>query len=352
MKLLIPVMVILLLVSTSFIGVSFVVKKSSQFYDGNTLYVGGDGPGNYTKIQDAIENSSDGDTVFVYNGSYYENLYVIKSVNLIGEDKNSTIVNGIGERNVTINVLSDRVNISEFMILSQNGCGIQLYSEYNCISYNILKNHSTGIKGDADYNIMSYNIIENNRVGIEYFDCCNNNIEGNIISNNYIGIDLQISHYNNISSNIIEYCDCGVLIGISSHNVISMNSIQNNELGIFLEVSTKTTIIQNNFVNNEINATFARSNTVELFFKILGIYLNFSPLLKIKVSARNIWDENYWGTSDISKYKINGYRGFFYNDIQGYFNTLNSFLNEPDPSIFNWKVYDWNPAQEPYDIGV
>ncbi len=32
---------------------------------GNWLYVGGSGPGNYTKIQDAIDNASDGDSVFV-----------------------------------------------------------------------------------------------------------------------------------------------------------------------------------------------------------------------------------------------------------------------------------------------
>jgi len=35
-----------------------------------TLYVGGSGPGNYTKIQDAIDDASYGDTVFVYNGTY------------------------------------------------------------------------------------------------------------------------------------------------------------------------------------------------------------------------------------------------------------------------------------------
>jgi hypothetical protein len=31
----------------------------------NTLYVGGNGQGNYTRIQDAINNASYGDTVFV-----------------------------------------------------------------------------------------------------------------------------------------------------------------------------------------------------------------------------------------------------------------------------------------------
>ena len=36
----------------------------------NTLYVGGSGEGNYTKIQDAIDDASDGDIVFVYNGTY------------------------------------------------------------------------------------------------------------------------------------------------------------------------------------------------------------------------------------------------------------------------------------------
>ncbi len=38
----------------------------------NILYVGGTGPNNYTRIQDAIDNASDGDTIFVYSGIYYE----------------------------------------------------------------------------------------------------------------------------------------------------------------------------------------------------------------------------------------------------------------------------------------
>ncbi|MHA1376567.1 MAG: hypothetical protein ACTSR7_19990, partial [Promethearchaeota archaeon] len=41
---------------------------------GDTLYVGGNGTGNYTKIQDAIDDANPGDTVFVYDDSspYYE----------------------------------------------------------------------------------------------------------------------------------------------------------------------------------------------------------------------------------------------------------------------------------------
>ena len=68
------------------------------FRNGNTLYVGGTGPGNYSNIQDAVDDASNDDTIFVYSYSspYCENVVVEKSINLIGEDKNSTIIDGMG----------------------------------------------------------------------------------------------------------------------------------------------------------------------------------------------------------------------------------------------------------------
>ena len=47
---------------------------------GDTLYVGGNGPGNYSTIQEAIDDASDGNTVYVYDDSspYYENVEVDK----------------------------------------------------------------------------------------------------------------------------------------------------------------------------------------------------------------------------------------------------------------------------------
>ena len=67
---------------------------------GSWLYVGGSGPGNYTRIQDAIDNTSDGDTVFVFNGTYYENVIINKAINLIGENRNTTIIDGNESGNV------------------------------------------------------------------------------------------------------------------------------------------------------------------------------------------------------------------------------------------------------------
>jgi len=73
--------IILILIGVNVSG-TYVKDTSPISFDGNTLYVGGSGPGNYTRIQDAINDANPRDTVFVYNGTYCENLIVDKSINL------------------------------------------------------------------------------------------------------------------------------------------------------------------------------------------------------------------------------------------------------------------------------
>jgi len=72
------------------------ITSTTSLSNGDTLYVGGTGPGNYSTIQDAIDAANTGDTVFVFNGTYtgevgYYGVYVDKSINLVGENKYTTI---------------------------------------------------------------------------------------------------------------------------------------------------------------------------------------------------------------------------------------------------------------------
>jgi len=62
---------------------------------GNTLYVGGSGSGNYTHIQDAIDNASNGDTIIVYAKTYHENQITIgKALTIKGAGWPTTIIDG------------------------------------------------------------------------------------------------------------------------------------------------------------------------------------------------------------------------------------------------------------------
>ena len=105
--------------TNSTIGLSM-DKPQTFTYEGSTLYVGGGGPGNYTSIQDAINDSVEGDTVFVYDDSspYYENLIVKNGIFLIGENRDTTIIDGSGDSNV-IYIDANNVYVSGFTI--QNG---------------------------------------------------------------------------------------------------------------------------------------------------------------------------------------------------------------------------------------
>ena len=64
-------------------------------------------------IQDAIDDSDTltGHTIYVKNGIYYENVVVNKSINLIGEDRDATIIDGRTSSVILITI--NGININE-----------------------------------------------------------------------------------------------------------------------------------------------------------------------------------------------------------------------------------------------
>ncbi len=92
---------------------------------GNWLYVGGSGPGNYTKIQDAIDNASSWDTVYVYNGIYYENIIIeTEGLSLTGQDKHTTVIHSTRPAQHTINVQASHVTLQGFSIENATDSGV------------------------------------------------------------------------------------------------------------------------------------------------------------------------------------------------------------------------------------
>jgi parallel beta-helix repeat protein len=328
MKRLISIGIILL-----FIGMSIssstgfnAVEQSNTPLNGKTLYVGGSGPGNYTKIQDAIDNTSDGDTVFVYNGTYFENVVVNKSINLIGEDRNSTVIDGMGKSESILLITVNNITIKYFKIQNSssiNGVYAGIYIrkdiENIIIDNNIIQNNFRGIFvhfNNRDITIIN-NLIFSNHVGIR-IQGINSKIFNNSIIDNDWGIDL-LSIGDTIVGNTISGSTYGIILtgGGFFCNIIS-NNISNNQIGVQLYTSSSNKFKRNNFIGNEISVRFE----IDIPFFI------------------NRWLGNYWDDIGNKKiYVIKGIWNFFW-------------LNPMYPKEIIWYYFDFFPAQEPYDIEV
>ncbi|MCK4443848.1 MAG: hypothetical protein KAW09_04850, partial [Thermoplasmata archaeon] len=152
------------LVILAFVFISFsTLTTLPENVTATTLYVGGVGPGNYTTIQGAIDAAIPGDTVFVYDGTYNENLVIDRTLSLIGENRDSTLINGGGFGD-TIYVTADWVNLTGFFVWNGglNGwdAGIELNHVQNChiADNNFIVNDFDGIFLRSSHN----NTIANN----------------------------------------------------------------------------------------------------------------------------------------------------------------------------------------------
>jgi parallel beta-helix repeat protein len=241
-------------------------KSINPISNGNTLYVGGSGAGNYTSIQDAIDDANSGDTVFVFDDSspYYENLKIYKSIKLIGENKETTVIDGNKSESCVIFVFAEWVTISGFTIQNStagplaNG-GIVLGDRYNSVVNNIITSNNNGVQLNGLFNIITGNIINSNEycgIAIHYFmggAASYSIITDNTIKYNREGISIG-GPYNFISDNNISDNNDGITIG-EEHNIITANNISsNNNSGIHVEYGINNILHHNNFRNNGENA--------------------------------------------------------------------------------------------------
>ena len=335
---------------------------------GNTLYVGGSGPNNYTKIQDAINEATYGDIIFVYDDSspYYENIVMEKSITLTGEDRDTTII--LGDENadgVIVNISASDVSISGFTIQPNEGqpAGIVVSKNYTYPDYwniGILQNitifdttiKNTGWAGIFGVRMIYGNIYDNTienckGSGILLFICSNTTITSNVVSDcSYRGIEIdglwsqyRIMNYRNpvpennvISQNTVSSNRWGIELNSGPVNtkISENNIIENHETGIQIIDASKTLITRNNFIDNTEDAYF------------MAVLIIRYPRFVL-----NSWDSNYWGETKKIPIRING--DFYFMP----FPRIPIDIAFPKFSLTQWQLpwmaFDKHPAQEPYE---
>jgi len=204
------------------------------------IYVDDNGGANYKNIQDAINASPENYTIFVYSGIYYENIVINKTINLMGEDATTTIIDGNDIGDVIYISEKGKANISGFTIKKggDNDAGISIHSNNNTITGNNISDNNYGIYSThSQYNNFSQNtLLSNSDYGMYLYTTSDHNvIFGNVFSANPCGLRIKGSKYNEVSRNLFTdnqqgmYFCCGARLNIVFYNVFSNNSIWNGD---------------------------------------------------------------------------------------------------------------------------
>jgi nitrous oxidase accessory protein NosD len=300
-KLVVIVAIVLFLCSSISVPAFSGVKNILPSTRGDTLYVGGSGPGNYSKIQDAVNDSFPGDTVFVYRGSYNESVRItVMNLSLIGEGAGiTTIANRVS---VGIYVEQPECQIQGFKILNGDpisGAGIFVnkpvrFTEIRDMNFS-KTGHGVLLTGKCSWSNIHGNIFHDCFTGIQFgYDKDNlcNTVKNNIFTNNSIGMYMEGEYFDIYYNSFIDCRQQGVdsyarhstfkynefkgnKKGLTAcfSNVIYGNTFKANEVALLLDMVSDSSINNNNFIRNKRDATFFESNS----------------------SASNNWDRNYWG---------------------------------------------------------
>lgn len=258
--------------------------------------VGSNGEGNYSSIQEAINNAQNGDTILVNPGVYRENVNVNKEISIVastessGDIMNRTYVIGADPSNDVFAVRSNNVKISGFHIAG-GPSGMDMYGEVgiflegvqNCLlsnntlilndvgiglnnsQRNVLDNNLIGFGTSGIYltksneNMLSNNTATTNSHGIRIDNSTNNTLLDNTVDSNEIGLLLSTSRMNMLENNIIVKNDNGVVFAnMAESNLLTNNSLYMNGIGLYFNGSSGNTLYQNdlfNFYNAEDEGT-------------------------------------------------------------------------------------------------
>lgn len=264
-------------------------------------------PDQYSTIQAAINHANDGDTISVRAGVYYEHVVVNKTVALVGENKETAVIDG-NRSGTVITLTADNVRFSGFTV--QHGeVGLDLRGSNSIVSSNIFSFNTrqeidsrSGLEVYSDpvspvwrylYDLMngSYTEVfeltgETPVLGVNvsgYSDAaqvmigvfCDSNMDGTPQLDEFAGFGsrdhqplinlvdppagryiLKVQGYDvagnpgHFDRQLIRYEGCGMTAHNSRDSVITGNLMADNQAGLYIQSCTNLSISSNEVTRN------------------------------------------------------------------------------------------------------
>ncbi|PVX27594.1 MAG: hypothetical protein CW716_01470 [Candidatus Bathyarchaeum sp.] len=295
------VLILLMILCSFFVSVPLIEVVDAE---ADTIVV----PDDYSSIQKAIDKASEGDTIYVLEGTYHENLVVNKSISLVGENVDTTIIDGKPSEGyrIPIKIQCDNVSVSGFKLL-YGYAGISVGEvKYCSISGNRIAGNQQGIHLiGASYSNVTENYCEqiglSGAIRLSYSNY-------NLISGNYIkacteGIQIMQSSTNNtVTENTIRNCeDVAIRLQYSDNNTVARNYVSYSGLGTSIYVANNNTITKNSYIDNTEQLP---SGEWEWYAKTFGYTGSVNIINQNYYSDYNGTDGNEDGIGDIP-YVIN-----------------------------------------------
>lgn len=249
------------------------VASGREIYVDDDFYLNRDGSAEnpYQRISEAIDLANEGDSIYVFGGTYNETVTIDKRISLIGGiDDGPSIISRNADHKYTIEITADFVTLENFVVDDTEGHITSQYgSLIHVISNNVVlqKNNISscdlwGVHLDSsDDNTISGNNL-NDTKGILVSSSSNNVFSNNHISNSSdAGINLQSSNRNILYQNYIETSNFGIYCkGCSNVNITENTLTKNIFHGVYLNDDNNDIIRANIFKNNTVTGLTLISN--------------------------------------------------------------------------------------------
>jgi parallel beta-helix repeat protein len=282
-------------------------------------------PTDYPTIQQAINAASSGDTIYVYNGTYYERIKVTKTLTLIGQNPATTKIDGKG-LGLIVNVTADYVTIKNFTI--QNGRYYTAIWVENPLG--------TSIIGAT----ITKNIFLTNYICVQLCRSLGAVITDNTMTGNQYGINTVLSKLTTITNNVINNCLFNVIYmyAHSDNNTIKFNKCTGNKYGIHIETSDNNEIRLNDITSSVDKSGYGIRLTTATGTKIVGntIKFNYYGIVLWNSAVNNMIYYNNFMNNTLQQYHSNtaytantwdtninpGAKGNYWSDYKGLDNGI------------------------------